>query len=290
MGLKEKVRSWVETKFLFVIRKEEDFSVISSLSITKVKIALIFILFVLISFAISLFASRTFLRAWFDPEFLETENMARIAELSETVDSLLIDLKQKDLYVKNIQMIVSGDQLVENFDQDSIPVNDAENSGSQIDLFRKSESTKAIEDEFRGVPLDFSSPRNFVPTSFTETYFFPPIKGVVVSAFDPQENHFGVDIVATDNEPVKAIAAGTVIMSSWTLETGYVIGIQHSNELVSFYKHNSVLLKTVGDVIRGGEIISIIGNTGELTTGQHLHFELWYKGSPLNPQEFITFN
>lgn len=244
----------------------------------------------LISFAISLFASRTFLRAWFDPEFLETENMARIAELSETVDSLLIDLKQKDLYVKNIQMIVSGDQLVENFDQDSIPVNDAENSGSQIDLFRKSESTKAIEDEFRGVPLDFSSPRNFVPTSFTETYFFPPIKGVVVSAFDPQENHFGVDIVATDNEPVKAIAAGTVIMSSWTLETGYVIGIQHSNELVSFYKHNSVLLKTVGDVIRGGEIISIIGNTGELTTGQHLHFELWYKGSPLNPQEFITFN
>ena len=157
-------------------------------------------------------------------------------------------------------------------------------------MFSKSESTVAIVEEFKGIPLDFSSPRNFVPISFTETYFFPPINGVVISPFEPQENHFGVDIVANENEPVKAIAAGTVILSSWTLETGYVIGIQHSNELVSFYKHNSVLLKTVGDIIRGGEIISIIGNTGELTTGQHLHFELWYKGSPLNPQEFITFN
>lgn len=290
MGLKEKVRSWIETKFLFVIRKEEDFSVISSLSITKVKIALIFILFVLIGFVISLFASRTLLSAWFDPEFIETENMARIARLSDTIDSLMIDLKQKDMYVKNIQMIVSGNEYIENFNQDSIFLNETENPESQIDLFSKSESTIAIVEEFKGVPLDFSSPRNFVPISFTETYFFPPINGVVVSPFEPQENHFGVDIVATENEPVKAIAAGTIILSSWTLETGYVIGIQHSNELVSFYKHNSVLLKSVGDIIRGGEIISIIGNTGELTTGQHLHFELWYKGSPLNPQEFITFN
>lgn len=290
MGLKEKVRSWIETKFLFVIRKEEDFSVISSLSMTKVKIALIFILFVLIGFVISLFASRTLLSAWFDPEFIETENMARIARLSDTIDSLMIDLKQKDMYVKNIQMIVSGNEYIENFNQDSIFLNETENPESQIDLFSKSESTIAIVEEFKGVPLDFSSPRNFVPISFTETYFFPPINGVVVSPFEPQENHFGVDIVATENEPVKAIAAGTIILSSWTLETGYVIGIQHSNELVSFYKHNSVLLKSVGDIIRGGEIISIIGNTGELTTGQHLHFELWYKGSPLNPQEFITFN
>jgi murein DD-endopeptidase MepM/ murein hydrolase activator NlpD len=290
LGLKEKVRSWIETKFLFVIRKEEDFSVISSLSITKVKIALIFILFVLIGFVISLFASRTLLRAWFDPEFIETENMARIGRLSDTIDSLMIDLKQKEMYVKNIQMIVSGNEQIENFNQDSIFLNETENPESQIDLFSKSESTVAIVEEFKGIPLDFSSPRNFVPISFTETYFFPPINGVVISPFEPQENHFGVDIVANENEPVKAIAAGTVILSSWTLETGYVIGIQHSNELVSFYKHNSVLLKNVGDIIRGGEIISIIGNTGELTTGQHLHFELWYKGSPLNPQEFITFN
>lgn len=290
MELKERIKNWIDTKYLFVIRKEDDFSVISSLSITKLKIALIFILFILIVFVSSLFASRTILSAWFDPEFLEVENMVRISELSDTVDSLIVDLKQKDIYVKNIQMIVSGKEYIENFVQDSIVILDTANPESKIDLFSKSESTKLIEEEFKGVPLDFSSPRNSLPVSFSETYFFPPLNGVVVSTFDPQGDHFGVDVVAGENEPVKSIAAGTVIMSSWTLETGYVIGIQHSNELVSFYKHNSVLLKSVGDIIRGGEIISIIGNTGELSSGQHLHFELWYKGSPLNPQEFITFN
>ncbi|MCH7413989.1 M23 family metallopeptidase [Belliella sp. R4-6] len=288
--LKDKIRSWIDTKFLFVIRKEEDFSVISSLSITKVKIALIIFLFLFITFGLSLFASRTFLKAWFDPEYLENENMARIVELSDMVDSLMVDLKQKDLYVKNIQRIISGEDLGTVLLQDSINVDRLTASADQIDLFSKSESTKAIEMEFKGIPIDFSSPRDYVPNTFTESYFFPPIKGVVVSGFDPQIDHFGIDVVASANEPVKAIAVGTVIFSSWTLDTGYVIGIQHSNELISFYKHNSVLLKSVGDIIRAGEIISIIGNTGELTTGQHLHFELWYKGSPLNPQEFITFN
>ncbi|MFD2034149.1 M23 family metallopeptidase [Belliella marina] len=290
MGLKDKVRGWIDTKFLFVIRKEEDFSVISSLSITKVKIALIIFLFLFVTFGLSLVASKTFLKAWFDPEYLETENMTRIVELSEIVDSLMVDLKQKDMYVKNIQRIITGEADGNPYTQDSISIDGVGASGNKIDLFEKNESTKAIEMEFRGVPLDFTSPSSYMPNTFTETYFFPPLKGVVVSGFDPQIGHFGADIVASENEPVKAIAGGTVIMSSWTLDTGYVIGIQHSNELISFYKHNSVLLKSVGDIIRGGEIISIIGNTGELTTGQHLHFELWYKGSPLNPQEFITFN
>ncbi|SNS08739.1 Peptidase family M23 [Belliella buryatensis] len=288
MGLREKAKSWIDTKFLFVIRKEEDFSVITSLSITKLKIGLIFILFLFFCFALSLFASRTFLRAWFDPEYLETENTARILELSDSIDSLILEVRQRDLYVRNIQMVIAGETETGITVDDSVTLESG--GGREIDLFKKSESTKAIEEEFRGVPMDFSSPTVMMSNTFTETYFFPPIKGVVVAVFEPNANHFGVDIVALENEPVKAIADGTVIMSSWTLETGYVIGIQHSNELVSFYKHNSVLLKSVGELIRGGEIISIIGNTGELTTGQHLHFELWYKGSPLNPQEFITFN
>src|SRR5690606_41995441 len=96
----------------------------------------------------------------------------------------------------------------------------------------------------------------------------------VTGSFEPSQNHFGVDLVSAENEPVKSIADGTVILASWTLETGYVITVQHSNELISIYKHNSVLLKKLGDPVKGGEIISIIGNTGEQTTGQHLHIEL----------------
>ncbi|MCH7409548.1 M23 family metallopeptidase [Belliella sp. DSM 111904] len=289
MGLREKSKSWLKTKFLFVIRKEEDFSVITSISITKLKLGLILILFIFISVGFSLIASRTFLKAWFDPEYLESENTARIIELADIVDSLLVEVKQRDQYVKNIQRVISGNEMEAVMGEDSLPVQ-ARNSGKEINLFEKSEATKSIESEFKGVTMDFNNPTTIVSSSFTETYLFPPLRGVVVSVYEPNMGHFGVDIVASENEPVKAIAAGTVVMASWTLETGYVIGIQHANELVSFYKHNSVLLKSVGDVIRGGEIISIIGNTGELTTGQHLHFELWFKGNSLNPQEFITFN
>ncbi|MCH7402546.1 M23 family metallopeptidase [Belliella kenyensis] len=289
MGLREQSRSWLKTKFLFVIRKEEDFSVITSLSITKLKLGLILILFFFISIGFSLIASRTFLKAWFDPEYLETENTARILELADIVDSLVVEVQQRDLYVKNIQRVISGD-TEQAADIDESTTNSQRNTTKEIDLFEKSEATKSIESEFRGIAMDYNNSKSLVSTSFSDAYFFPPLRGVVVSAYNPQMGHFGIDIVASENEPVKAIAAGTVLIASWTLETGYVIGVQHANELVSFYKHNSVLLKSVGDVIKGGEIISIIGNTGELTTGQHLHFELWYKGNSLNPQEFITFN
>src|SRR5690606_18327529 len=149
---------------------------------------------------------------------------------------------------------------------------------------------KSIIEEFQSKPLDESSFVSISNSSFSDAYFFPPLKGVVTGSFEPSQNHFGVDIVSADNEPVKSIAAGTVMLASWTLETGYVITVQHCYELIYTWKHNSVLLIKLGDPVRGGGIISISGNTGEQSTGHHLHMELWYKGNPLNPQEFITFD
>lgn len=231
--------------------------------------------------------SKTILRQWFDPVFIESENTAKIIVLADIVDSLSLAVRQKDLYLSNIQKVIAGESdfdLLES--QDSLEL-----AGSRREeTFEPSEATKSILKEFEGMPLDFSGQIETSTNTFTETFFFSPIKGVVTAGFDPQNNHYGVDIVAKDNEPVKTITDGTVILATWTLETGYIISIQHSNELISIYKHNSVLLKKIGDVVRGGEIISIIGNTGELTSGQHLHFELWYKGTPLNPQKFITFD
>lgn len=119
--------------------------------------------------------------------------------------------------------------------------------------------------------------------------FSSPIGGEVVSLFDPEKKHLGVDIVAPKNTPVKATMDGWVIASDWTLETGNTIAIQHTNNIVSFYKHNSVLLKKSGSYVRAGEAIAIIGNTGELTNGPHLHFELWHRGKPVNPQDFVNF-
>lgn len=287
LDISNKIKAWIESRYLFVIRREEDFSLINSVSITKIKISLIVFLFLLSSLAFSLILSRTLLARWLDPVYQETENTQRIYALSEMVDSLYHEVEAKDKYLANIRQLMLGEQIDTTGAVLDQPMSEMDRS--DLDLYKSGSATQRIRNEFESMPMDESSFRR-IGGSFGEIYFFPPIKGVVTSSFNSGEGHFGVDVVSAENEPVKAIAQGTIIFSTWTLETGYNIGVQHSNELVSIYKHNSVLLKHVGDPVKGGEIISIIGNTGEQTTGQHLHLELWYKGTPLNPQEFITFD
>lgn len=247
-------------------------------------------LFLLVSFGLSLLLSKTLLNQWFDPSYAESENLSKIMRLSDAVDSLSAEVRRKDLYVANIGAIISGEEVADTIINMSDSSPNTNNRKTELSFRDPSEGTKAILDEFRGAALEFNNSQILSLNAFGDTFFFPPIKGVVTAVFEPINSHFGTDIVAKENEPVSAIADGSVIFTSWTLETGYVVTLQHSNELISIYKHNSVILKRVGDVVKGGEIISIIGNTGELTSGQHLHFEMWYKGTPLNPQEFITFD
>ena len=122
-----------------------------------------------------------------------------------------------------------------------------------------------------------------------ETFFFSPISGFISDHYNVKKSHFGVDVVSKSNEPVKCIADGTVIFSDWTQNEGYVLMIQHRPNLISVYKHNAELYKKLGTFVNAGEIISIVGNSGEMTNGPHLHFEMWYNGNSLNPEEFVTF-
>ena len=126
-------------------------------------------------------------------------------------------------------------------------------------------------------------------TSRSNYNFFNPLKGIITTEFNLSAKHYGVDIVAKRNETVNATLDGTVIFSDWTVETGYVISIQHKGNYISVYKHNSVLLKHEGSFVKAGEPIAIVGESGELSTGPHLHFELWYNGTPVNPKEYIAF-
>ncbi len=119
--------------------------------------------------------------------------------------------------------------------------------------------------------------------------FFPPLLGNITANFEPSEEHFGIDIVAPKNEAIKATLPGTIIFADWTVETGYVIQIQHLNNLISIYKHNSILLKKMGEKVSAGEAIAIVGNSGKLTTGPHLHFELWQDGKAIDPTSLINF-
>lgn len=273
-----------------MIRRKEDFSVITSFTITKVRVGLLLLFLLMTCFALSLILSKTLLSRWFDPVFIETENTAKIYALSETLDSLLLEVEAKDQYIRNIMGIITGEEDVADTEVRQDTNMSLEVNREEIDLYKSSEATRSIIREFESKPPDANSFASIASTSFSDAYFFPPLKGVVTGSFNPSKSHFGVDVVSAENEPVKSIADGTVVIASWTLETGYVMTVQHSNELISIYKHNSVLLKNLGDPVTAGEIIAIIGNTGEQTTGQHLHMELWYKGNPLNPQEFITFD
>lgn len=121
-------------------------------------------------------------------------------------------------------------------------------------------------------------------------HFFNPITGLISKPFKLDEGHYGIDIVSEKNEAVKATLNGKVVFSAWTSETGHVIAVQHSNDLISIYKHNSVVLKKEGDLVKAGEVIAIVGNSGEFTTGPHLHFEIWFNGAPLDPTEMMKFD
>lgn len=128
-----------------------------------------------------------------------------------------------------------------------------------------------------------------VTQQLNNQYFVPPVIGTISASYDRASGHLGTDIIAPKDTPVKSIATGVVISSDFHLETGNTITIQHRNDIISIYKHNSALLKNAGDRVSPGEAIAIIGNTGELTDGPHLHFELWYKGTPVNPENFVIF-
>ena len=123
-----------------------------------------------------------------------------------------------------------------------------------------------------------------------DEFLIPPIRGVVRKSFNQSEQHYGVDIVAPENSAVKATLDGQVIESDWTLEGGNSIIVQHDYNLISVYKHNSAILKKKGDIVKTGEAIAIIGNTGIHSDGPHVHFELWYNGEPLDPEAYMELS
>ncbi|MCF8226426.1 MAG: M23 family metallopeptidase [Bacteroidales bacterium] len=202
------------------------------------------------------------------------------------LDSLQRELAMRDQYFMNINRIVNGERP-EDF------LNDTSSAKTRNSImFTRSENDSILrkkveaEEQFR---LSVIDDKQSDGKELHNIHFFTPVNGIITNPFDPLENHFGIDLVAGADEVVKATLDGTVTIATWTLETGYVIQLQHANDLMSVYKHNAELFKTVGINVKAGDAIAVIGNSGELTTGPHLHFELWHNGVPLNPEDYITF-
>jgi murein DD-endopeptidase MepM/ murein hydrolase activator NlpD len=243
----------------------------------------------IVLFVAGLYLAQTLLARWFDPRFEQMLVRQELFTLANKVDSLALEVDRKEQFIVNMQRVLRGDTSAFT-DPVSLRTTTA-TSAVRAEMLQLNPADSQFRKNFESsdlalISLTSSSSRY---RELQEIFFFTPINGLISDGFDVKKGHYGVDIVAKTNEPVKNIADGTVIFASWTQDAGYVMMIQHKGNLISVYKHNAELYKKTGTFVYAGEIIAIVGNSGELTNGPHLHFELWYNGNPLNPEEFITF-
>lgn len=279
---REKYWSKLFHKYRFVIMKDSSFEEKLSVKLTRINvIAFLATLVFLCFFSTMLLIAYTPLSEYV-PGKSSIEVQKSLIELNIKSDSLEAILVNRSIYLENINKIINGEELV-------TPENYAEITNTQIPIsFEKSK-----EDSLFRVKVEAEDKSSIYkkdkPNNNTTLMFFTPLTGLISDGYNNKTKHFGIDLVAKEKSRISSVLEGTVIISHWAYETGYVIGVQHKNDYLSFYKHNSVLLKSVGDYVNAGDHIAIIGNSGEFSSGPHLHFELWHKGIPVNPENYISF-
>lgn len=281
---KKTLSNWLNNRHILIVQNEEDFSHKATYNFTYARLVFFGLIACILIFILSLYLVNTVLAQWFDPTHAERETRKELVTMSLSLDSLATELENRDLFIQSLKRVMQGDEGAE--EQTPIDENGGNVALTQSPNSQEIDSMFKSEFETRG---DFLLGQDLNNVELRQAYLFSPLNGYVSQPFDPKNEHFGIDVVSKKDEPVKCIADGTVIFASWTQDAGNVIAVQHKENLISFYKHNSALTKEVGDFIRVGEILAIIGNTGELTNGPHLHFELWYNGSAVNPEDFILF-
>jgi murein DD-endopeptidase MepM/ murein hydrolase activator NlpD len=282
----KKKANWRE-KYRFAVINDHTFEEVWRITLTRYNAFLLVTLlfFFIIGTTTSLIAF-TNLRE-FMPGYPDITMRRNILISAIRLDSLDRELALRDKYFANLNAIIAGKQPAERFSRQ-----DTTRSYKSIS-FNSSPQDSAlrarIENEER-YNLTLGPSSQETTTSLAGLHFFPPVKGIISGRYDLRTKHFGTDIVTKPKALVSSALDGTVIFTGWTMETGFVIEVQHPNNIVSVYKHNANLLKETGDLVRAGEAISIVGDSGELyTSGPHLHFEIWYKGSPLDPEKHILF-
>jgi murein DD-endopeptidase MepM/ murein hydrolase activator NlpD len=219
------------------------------------------------------------------PGYTSTNIRRQMVNLNQLSDSLKIKLDSRERYLQNIRNIIEGVPVdTTNF---YVPENiSVQNDGAVERVYEDSMLRERIESEDR---FNFFSSESSDNLTLEKLLFFKPVDGLVTQSFNADEKHYGVDVVSKENELIKSTLGGIVVFSSWTSETGNVIAIQHVNNFVSIYKHNSALLKQQGETVTVGESIAIIGNSGKWSSGPHLHFELWHNNQAVNPENYILF-
>lgn len=279
------IRQKLLYKYRVIIMNEETFEEKTSLRLNRFNILVygaIFAIFMIV--LTSVIIIYTPLKQYI-LGFSEAELKEKIVELTFKSENLEKKIQANELYFSSIQKVLRGDIHSEELNKDSIVNEELQKDLANIDFEPSEEELKLrqeVADEEKYNVFDISA-------SSKKMIFFSPISGEITTNFAPDKKHFGVDVIAESGTPVKSVGDGTVIFAEWSAQTGFVIIVKHSNNFISVYKHNASLTKRQGDIVKAGEVIATVGNTGELSTGTHLHFELWNNGYPVNPFNYLNF-
>tara|TARA_X000001036_G_scaffold288970_1_gene268452 strand:+ start:20 stop:886 length:867 start_codon:yes stop_codon:yes gene_type:complete len=268
-----------------VVSSEDTFEERLSFSTNKFNVFLVLSLYsiILIAFTISV-VFFTQIREMV-PGYSSSDLLTQAIYLTKKTDSLENELELNNTFYKSIENVLSGktEQIIY---KDTLALsNEKDNIDFQAVLTNAEDSIlrKYVEEEDK-----FNLTKNELVIE--NKMFVSPVKGQITQKFDPLNNHFALDILVDTGTPVKSILEGKVIFSEWSVDTGHVLIIDHGDNIISVYKHNSKVLKTQNNFVKAGEVIAYSGNQGTLSTGPHLHFELWKNGTPINPEPLFNFN
>ncbi|NJB86647.1 murein DD-endopeptidase MepM/ murein hydrolase activator NlpD [Lewinella marina] len=291
----EQFRRSFREGYQLVVRGAHDYRELATYNLTPLNIYIgLSTLFLLSTGLVFLLIIFTPLREYV-PGYGDVIERREMAELEASVAELMELVEGQNLYIDNLKRTVLGEAVTaDSVENQSVAagvtgeVTPLPPSPEEIRLRQELERERAGQREATAAaaPLPTSG-SNAVPLA--QVYLVAPVHGEVSAGFNLATDHTGVDILAPQNTAIKATRAGIVFLSEFSNANGNVIGIQHDNNLISFYKHNSSLLKQVGDRVQAGEAIAIIGNTGTQSTGPHLHFELWHEGRAVDPTAFVSF-
>lgn len=280
---KRKLKQKLVDKYRLVILNEDTFQEKFSLKLSRLNVFVFGGIFsILLIVFTTLLIAFTGLREYI-PGYSSVSLKRKAIQLVYQADSLKMRLAVIERFTKALRPVLTGEIVPDKIDsirtevQNTALENRKLTATKEDSLFREKVEGK---DRF---PLSEGIEER------AKIVFFSPLTGNNSHVFNRNEKHYAIDIVAKKGTPVKVIADGTVLLAEWTAETGYVITIQHADEFISIYKHNGTLLKEQGDFVKSGEVIATVGNTGELSTAPHLHFELWNSGVPVNPIDYIDF-
>lgn len=272
-------------KYRMVILNEDTFEERFSFRLTRLNVFVtvgLSIIFLVV--ATTILIAFTPLREYI-PGYSSADLKERATKLAYVSDSLQNVIRLNDQYLSSIKNALTGEFDPDQLNRDSL-------LSEPITELEYQEINRIKADSLLREEVEQEDKYNILPSATDNMNFslFPPVKGNISDPYSIEDKHYAVDIVTVRNSPIKSVADGRVIFAEWTAETGYVIIIEHSYSLLSAYKHNASLTKSQGDMVRAGEVIATAGNTGELTTGPHVHFELWNEGNPVDPSEYIDFN